>query len=135
MALIRKRRLTEQQQRRIQKQHKTRQEEADTSQDLEGLVVQHYGRQLEVQALSVPELHPEKPDRMSNSDTRIRKSALQQEVARSDMSQIFITNPKGLDRMSRPFTLWVVYKLKYFSLSCCKFQHHCTLWRTSIGEG
>lgn len=61
MALIRKRRLTEQQQRRIQKQHKTRQEEADTSQDLEGLVVQHYGRQLEVQALSVPEMHPEKP--------------------------------------------------------------------------
>ncbi|HAA07519.1 MAG TPA: ribosome small subunit-dependent GTPase [Acinetobacter schindleri] len=61
MALIRKRRLTEQQQRRIQKQHKTRQEEADTSQDLEGLVVQHYGRQLEVQAFSVPELHPEKP--------------------------------------------------------------------------
>ncbi|MHA5057271.1 small ribosomal subunit biogenesis GTPase RsgA [Acinetobacter schindleri] len=61
MALIRKRRLTEQQQRRIQKQYKTRQEEADTSQDLEGLVVQHYGRQLEVQALSVPELHPEKP--------------------------------------------------------------------------
>ncbi|MCP6059284.1 ribosome small subunit-dependent GTPase, partial [Klebsiella pneumoniae] len=62
MALIRKRRLTEQQQRRIEKQHKTRQEEIDTSQDLDGLVVQHYGRQLEVQALSVPEEHhPEKP--------------------------------------------------------------------------
>jgi ribosome biogenesis GTPase / thiamine phosphate phosphatase len=61
MALIRKRRLTEQQQRRIQKQHKTRQEEIDTSNDLEGLVVQHYGRQLEVQALSTPEVHPEKP--------------------------------------------------------------------------
>ncbi|MDM1765043.1 MULTISPECIES: small ribosomal subunit biogenesis GTPase RsgA [Acinetobacter] len=61
MALIRKRRLTEQQQRRIQKQHKTRQEEIDTSNDLEGLVVQHYGRQLEVQALSVPDQHPEKP--------------------------------------------------------------------------
>lgn len=61
MALIRKRRLTEQQQRRIQKQHKTRQEELDTSNDLEGLVVQHYGRQLEVQALSTPEQHPEKP--------------------------------------------------------------------------
>ena len=61
MALIRKRRLTEQQQRRIEKQHKTRQEEIDTSQDLDGLVVQHYGRQLEVQALSVPEHHPEKP--------------------------------------------------------------------------
>ena len=61
MALIRKRRLTEQQQRRIQKQQKTRQEEIDTSNDLEGLVVQHYGRQLEVQALSVPDMHPEKP--------------------------------------------------------------------------
>ncbi|HEX5382095.1 MAG TPA: GTPase RsgA, partial [Acinetobacter sp.] len=62
MALIRKRRLTEQQQRRIQKQQKTRQEEIDTSNDLEGLVVQHYGRQLEVQALSVPDMHPEKPN-------------------------------------------------------------------------
>ncbi|OTG61761.1 ribosome small subunit-dependent GTPase [Acinetobacter sp. ANC 3903] len=61
MALIRKRRLTEQQQRRIQKQHQTRQEELDTSSDLEGLVVQHYGRQLEVQALSAPETHPTKP--------------------------------------------------------------------------
>ncbi|UUS58119.1 MULTISPECIES: ribosome small subunit-dependent GTPase A [unclassified Acinetobacter] len=61
MALIRKRRLTEQQQRRIQKQHKSRQEEIDTSADLEGLVVQHYGRQLEVQALSTPDQHPEKP--------------------------------------------------------------------------
>ena len=61
MALIRKRRLTEQQQRRIDKQHKTRQEDIDTSNDLEGLVVQHYGRQLEVQALSTPEQHPEKP--------------------------------------------------------------------------
>lgn len=62
MALIRKRRLTEQQQRRIQKQQKTRQEELDTSNDLEGLVVQHYGRQLEVQALSLPDQHPIKPD-------------------------------------------------------------------------
>ena len=61
MALIRKRRLTEQQQRRIEKQHKSRQDDIDTSQDLDGLVVQHYGRQLEVQALSVPEQHPEKP--------------------------------------------------------------------------
>ena len=62
MALIRKRRLTEQQQRRIQKQHQTRQEELDTSSDLEGLVVQHYGRQLEVQALSTPDEHPIKPE-------------------------------------------------------------------------
>lgn len=62
MALIRKRRLTEQQQRRIEKQHKSRQDDIDTSQDLDGLVVQHYGRQLEVQALSVPDQHPEKPE-------------------------------------------------------------------------
>ncbi|ESK39679.1 ribosome small subunit-dependent GTPase A [Acinetobacter nectaris CIP 110549] len=61
MALIRKRRLTEQQKRRIQKQHQSRQDDIDTSNDLEGLVVQHYGRQLEVKALSVPESHPEKP--------------------------------------------------------------------------
>ncbi len=61
MALISKRRLTEQQQRRIEKQHKTRQEDLDTSNDLEGLVVQHYGRQLEVQTLSTPDVHPEKP--------------------------------------------------------------------------
>ncbi|MBF7690139.1 ribosome small subunit-dependent GTPase A [Acinetobacter pollinis] len=61
MALIRKRRLTEQQKRRIQKQHQSRQDEIDTSNDLEGLVVQHYGRQLEVQALSTPLNHPEKP--------------------------------------------------------------------------
>ncbi|WP_374254715.1 ribosome small subunit-dependent GTPase A [Acinetobacter brisouii] len=61
MALIRKRRLTEQQQRRIQKQHQSRQEDIDTSNDLEGLVVQHYGRQLEVKALFTPEPHPEKP--------------------------------------------------------------------------
>ena len=62
MALIRKRRLTEQQQRRIQKQHQTRQEDLDTSQDLEGLVVQHYGRQLEVQALSTPAEQPIRPE-------------------------------------------------------------------------
>ncbi|TCM63188.1 ribosome biogenesis GTPase [Acinetobacter calcoaceticus] len=61
MALIRKRRLTEQQQRRIQKQQQTRQEELDTSNDLEGLVVQHYGRQLEVQALSIPDSPPIQP--------------------------------------------------------------------------
>ncbi|WP_445116612.1 ribosome small subunit-dependent GTPase A [Acinetobacter sp. WZC-1] len=62
MALIRKRRLTEQQQRRIQKQQQTRQQDMDTSSDLEGLVVQHYGRQLEVQALSVPDVPSIKPE-------------------------------------------------------------------------
>lgn len=65
MALIRKRRLTEQQQRRIQKQQQ-RHSEIDTSHDLEGLIVQHYGRQLEVQVLSLPEILPEKPQQ---SDT------------------------------------------------------------------
>ncbi|WP_269913741.1 ribosome small subunit-dependent GTPase A [Acinetobacter sp. HY1485] len=62
MALIRKRRLTDQQKRRIQKQHQTRQEDLDTSHDLEGLVVQHYGRQLEVKALNTPDPHPIKPE-------------------------------------------------------------------------
>lgn len=61
MALIRKRRLTEQQQRRIKKQQTERQVEVDASQDLEGLVVQHYGRQLEVQVLSLPAEHPTAP--------------------------------------------------------------------------
>lgn len=55
MALIRKRRLTEQQERRMQAQQERRQHDIDDSQQLEGLVVAHYGRQLEVQALSVPE--------------------------------------------------------------------------------
>ena len=61
MALIRKRRLTEQQQRRIKKQQTERQIERDDSQDLEGLIVQHYGRQLEVQVLSLPTEHPVAP--------------------------------------------------------------------------
>ncbi|RYY80192.1 MAG: small ribosomal subunit biogenesis GTPase RsgA [Moraxellaceae bacterium] len=55
MALIRKRRLTEQQERRMQAQQERRQHDLDDSQQIEGLVVAHYGRQLEVQALSVPE--------------------------------------------------------------------------------
>lgn len=55
MALIRKRRLTEQQQRRIEKQQKHRQQEFDPLFDIEGLVVQHYGRQLEVQVCSLPQ--------------------------------------------------------------------------------
>lgn len=61
MALIRKRRLTEQQQRRIEKQQKTRQQDFDHDLDIEGLVVQHYGRQLEVQVCSLPAKRPEKP--------------------------------------------------------------------------
>ena len=69
MALIRKRRLTDQQQRRIAKQQKNRQEEFDADFDIEGLVVQHYGRQLEVQVCSLPkqELQPQQTEN-SNSD-------------------------------------------------------------------
>lgn len=55
MALIRKRRLTDQQTRRMQNQQSRRQQETLDENQLEGLIVAHYGRQLEVQALSVPE--------------------------------------------------------------------------------
>lgn len=55
MAFIRKRRLTDQQTRRMQAQQTRRQQDIDDTQQLEGLVVAHYGRQLEVQVLSVPE--------------------------------------------------------------------------------
>ncbi|MFB2539638.1 MULTISPECIES: small ribosomal subunit biogenesis GTPase RsgA [unclassified Acinetobacter] len=61
MALIRKRKLTEQQQRRIEKQQQNRQQEFDHSLDLEGLVVQHYGRQLEVEVRSLPSVPPTAP--------------------------------------------------------------------------
>ncbi|GAA5016001.1 small ribosomal subunit biogenesis GTPase RsgA [Acinetobacter puyangensis] len=61
MALIRKRRLTEQQQRRIEKQQKNRQQEFDHDLDIEGLIVQHYGRQLEVQVCSLPKSPPAAP--------------------------------------------------------------------------
>lgn len=66
MALIRKRRLTEQQQRRIEKQQKNRQQEFDPNLDIEGLIVQHYGRQLEVQVCSLPEQMPEQPKSIDN---------------------------------------------------------------------
>lgn len=60
MAIIRKRRLTEQQQRRIQQQQQ-RQVVQETGVEIEGLIVQHYGRQLEVKVLALPEQMPEKP--------------------------------------------------------------------------
>ncbi|XID74380.1 small ribosomal subunit biogenesis GTPase RsgA [Alkanindiges sp. WGS2144] len=55
MAFIRKRRLTEQQTRRMQAQQARRQQDIDDTAQLEGLIVAHYGRQLEVQALTAPE--------------------------------------------------------------------------------
>lgn len=57
MALIRKRPLTQQQKRRIQQQQQ-RQHDQNSAHDLEGLVVQHYGRQLEVKVLSLPQTTP-----------------------------------------------------------------------------
>lgn len=64
MALIRKRRLTDQQNRRIEAQQTRRQSDHDADDDsllLEGLIVAHYGRQIEVQALSAPDLADQPP--------------------------------------------------------------------------
>lgn len=53
MALIRKRRLTDQQTRRIEAQQTRRIDEEDTGELLEGLIITHYGRQLLVQQIGV----------------------------------------------------------------------------------
>lgn len=66
MAMIRKRRLTQQQHRRIQQQQQ-RQTTQDTGVEMEGLIVQHYGRQLEVKVLSLPEQMPKKPSEQPDS--------------------------------------------------------------------
>ncbi len=60
MALIRKRKLTDQQARRIEKQQKS-QQNLDDTRLLDGMVVANYGKQLEVQATSLPKQMPEKP--------------------------------------------------------------------------
>ncbi len=60
MALIRKRKLTDQQTRRIAKQQKHGQA-VDDQTLMNGIVIANYGKQLEVQATSLPELIPEKP--------------------------------------------------------------------------
>ncbi len=53
MALIRKRRLTDQQTRRIEAQQTRRIDEEDTGELREGLIITHYGRQLLVQQIDV----------------------------------------------------------------------------------
>jgi ribosome biogenesis GTPase len=53
MALIRKRRLTDQQTRRIEAQQTRRIDEEDTGELREGLIIVHYGRQLLVQQIDV----------------------------------------------------------------------------------
>ena len=60
MALIRKRKLTDQQTRRIQKQQKS-QQVLDDAQLMDGIVIANYGKQLEVQATSLPLSIPDKP--------------------------------------------------------------------------
>lgn len=65
MRLIRKRKLTHQQRRRISEQQKNNQTHAD-GELLEGLVVTHYGKQLAVQVLSLPENPEEKPSVAEN---------------------------------------------------------------------
>lgn len=61
VALIRKRRLTDQQTRRIQRQQATRQAETGHGHALEGLITAHHGRQLEVQVMSLPDDPPTPP--------------------------------------------------------------------------
>lgn len=61
MALIRNRKLTKQQIRRIEKQQQTQQDSLDDSL-IDGVVIAHYGKQLEVQVTSLPTTLPEKPE-------------------------------------------------------------------------
>ncbi|CAM4055314.1 ribosome small subunit-dependent GTPase A [Psychrobacter arenosus] len=61
MALIRKRKLTKQQIRRIEKQQLDQQDSLDDSL-MDGVVMAHYGKQLEVQITSLPNVIPEKPE-------------------------------------------------------------------------
>ena len=62
MALIRKRRLTDQQTRRIEAQQTRRIDEDDTGELLEGLIITHYGRQLLVQQIGVDHKIPAQSD-------------------------------------------------------------------------
>ncbi|MDE4454794.1 ribosome small subunit-dependent GTPase A [Psychrobacter sp. DAB_AL62B] len=61
MALIRQRKLTKQQIRRIDKQQLISQDSIDDSL-MNGVVMAHYGKQLEVQVTSLPSVIPEQPE-------------------------------------------------------------------------
>lgn len=61
MALIRQRKLTKQQIRRIEKQQQQQQDSLDDSL-MDGVVMAHYGKQLEVQVTSLPSVVPDKPE-------------------------------------------------------------------------
>lgn len=61
MALIRQRKLTKQQIRRIEKQQQVQQDSLDDSL-MDGVVIAHYGKQLEVQVTSLPKVIPQQPE-------------------------------------------------------------------------
>ncbi|WP_410472301.1 ribosome small subunit-dependent GTPase A [Faucicola mancuniensis] len=65
MALIRKRKLTDQQTRRIIKQQK-QQQAVELDDLMDGVVIANYGKQLEVQATSLPNIIPERPTPKDN---------------------------------------------------------------------
>ena len=60
MALIRQRKLSKQQIRRIEKQQQAHQDD-NTNNLIDGVVIAHYGKQLEVQVTSLPTEQPQKP--------------------------------------------------------------------------
>lgn len=61
MALIRQRKLTKQQLRRIQQQGQKGNEQINADSLIDGVVIAHYGKQLEVQVTRLPNILPQKP--------------------------------------------------------------------------
>ncbi|WP_230656560.1 ribosome small subunit-dependent GTPase A [Psychrobacter sp. I-STPA10] len=61
MALIRQRKLSKQQIRRIEKQQQAHQDD-NTNNLIDGVVMAHYGKQLEIQVTSLPAKQPQKPN-------------------------------------------------------------------------
>lgn len=75
MALIRKRRLTDQQTRRIEAQQTRRIDEDDTGELLEGLIITHYGRQLLVQQIGLDiDVKSNEPAQNDSESTTPRKT-------------------------------------------------------------
>ena len=72
MALIRQRKLTKQQIRRIDKQQLDSQDSIDDSL-MDGVVMAHYGKQLEVQVTSLPAVIPVQPERAPDDPEPVRQ--------------------------------------------------------------
>lgn len=81
MRLVRKRKLSEQQSRRISKQQKENQNIKD-SQLVEGVVVSHFGKQLAVQVKSLPEELPSKPAQVDASTESFWKEIILEDIWR-----------------------------------------------------